>query len=277
MAHAAAARRAVFAGFVVLFAAVMVAEYFFFRRALAALGDLGLAGAALTLYLLESVLVIVFALALLSFVASGLWVYYRAGDTRFLLAAPLPAGGLFTLRVLETFGLTSWALAVVGLPALLALGTAYGHGGAFYVEGIAVLGLFAILTGSAGALLTAIAGAALRRTRSRLALALLVGTVLLALIGLVGRNVVPSAGDFYAIFEPGMLNGKPASIKFIETRFALWPSHPFAAALYTAATGDRAGSAATRTTLYLAPLALLLAVATVGRALYARTLPAVAE
>lgn len=264
-------------GFVGVFGAVMVAEYAFFHRALTALDDLGLAGAALTLYLLESVLVLIFTAALISFVASGLTIYYRSRDTRLLLAAPLPLGDLYVLRSLETFGVTSWALGIVGLPALLALGAAYGRRPAFYFAGAAILGAFAALTLGVGALLTAATGALFRRAPSRLGAAVVVAALLLAFLALIGRNVVPSTSDFYAVFDPGMLNGKPASVKFIEGKFAFWPSHPFAAALYTTATGRLAGSTASGLLLWLGPIAALGAAATVGRRLYARTLPLIAE
>src|SRR5262249_1163421 len=128
------ARMIVMAAFVALFGAVMVGEYWLFRSALQTLMGLGLAGTALTLYLLESVLVLVFVLVLVSFVASGLWTFFRARDTGLFLVAPLPTGGLYALRAVETFILTSWALVIVGLPALLALASAYGRGGGFYVE-----------------------------------------------------------------------------------------------------------------------------------------------
>lgn len=260
-----------------VFGAVMAAEYVVFHRALVTVAGLGPASPALTLYFLESVMVLIFVLALLSFVASGLWVYYRARDTRLLLAAPLSPGGLYALRSLETFTLTSWSLGVVGLPALLALGTTYRQDAAFYAYGAVVLMGFAALTGACGALVTTVAGAALRRTPSRLAVAATVAVLLLAFAAIVGRNLVPSTADFQVIFEPGLLNGKPASIKFLEAKFGLWPSHPFAAALYTRATGGAAGSAATWWALWLAPLGALLGAATLGRRLYGRTLPVMAE
>lgn len=255
----------------------MAAEYVFFRRAFAALDELGLAGAALTLYLLESLLVVVFALALLSFVASGLWVYYRARDTRFLLAAPLSTSGLFALRTIETWLLTSWALGVVAAPALLALGTAYGRDLEFYAEAVAILALFGMMAAAGGVLVTVATGLLVRRTRTRAAAVAVLTTLVVALVLLIGQNVVPSAADFYAVFEPGMLNGKPASIKFIEAKSARWPSHPFAAQLYVSATGRRAGSPATRAALVLAPLLTLLVAATLGRRLYARVLPGASE
>src|SRR5262249_42450286 len=168
-------------------------------------------------------------------------------------------------------------LVIVGLPALLALASAYGRGGGFYVEGLAVLAAFAAYVGAVGTLVTTLAGVALRRAPTRLAAGALIGLLLGGFVVLIGRNVVPSTADFYTVFEPGMLNGKPSSIKFIEAKFGLWPSHPFAAALYVAATGRRAGSTTTRAALWLAPVVTLVLVATAGRALYARALPAIAE
>lgn len=255
----------------------MVGEYVVFRRGLDELIQLSLAGTALTLYFLESVLVLILLISLVSHVASGLWIYYRAGDTRLLLASPLPLGGLYCLRALETFLLTSWALAVVGLPALLALGRAHGQPAGFYLRGLGILALFAALIGAVGACLTAAAGGLFRRSPTRLAVAASVVALVGAFTLAIGRNVIPSASDFYTIFEPGILNGKPSSIKFIEAKFALWPSHPFAAALHDAATGSHAGSAATRMALWLAPLAALVVTATLGLALYKRALPAIAE
>ncbi|MBI4635398.1 MAG: hypothetical protein HY727_03520 [Candidatus Rokubacteria bacterium] len=266
-----------FAGFVVVFGLVMAAEYVAFRHGLLALAELQTAGAALTLYLLESFMVLVLFISLVSFVASGLWIFYRASDTRLLLTAPLPLGGLYVLRSVETFALTSWAMAVLGLPALLALGTAFGRPLDFYLAALGLGALFAGLAGGAGALLTTVAGAVFRRAPTRLAIGAVVAALALGFTLLVGKNVVPSTDDFLAIFEPGIPNGKPGSIKFIEGKFRLWPTHPFATTLYSLATGDVAGSTATRAALWLAPLAALLAAGTLGRSLYRGTLPAIAE
>ena len=255
----------------------MAAEYAVFRRGLDALAGLRLAGLALSLYFLESLFAVILLIALVSYVASGLWLFYRARDTRLLLAAPLPLGGLYALRALETFALTSWPLLIVGAPALVALGRAHDQDAAFYLAGGVTLALFAVFTGATGALLTSAAGAALRRAPTRLAVGVAVA-LLLALFALaVGRHVIPSTADFYTIFEPGILNGKPSSIKFIEARFTLWPTHPFAAALHAGATGSGAGAAASRAALWLLPLGALVAAATLGRGLYRRALPAIAE
>ena len=257
----------------------MRAEYTVFRRALEALAALQHAGPPLTLYFLESFLVLILIILLVSFVAAGLWIFYRANDTRLLMAAPVPLGGLYLLRSIQTFTQTGWALAVLGGPALAALGAAYGKAAAFYARGAVILVLFGVLAGGAAAVLTtaAAAAAAFRHARTRVGIAAAVCVLLAAFAIVVGRNVIPSTSDFYAIFEPGILDGKPSSIKFIEAKFGLWPSHPFAAELYAVATGGRAGSAVSRTLLWLTPFASLALAATLGRRLYARTLPALAE
>lgn len=272
------AKVAVMGAFAVLFGVVMVGEYVIFRRAFDQLiRELGSGGPALTLYAIESFLVVVWFIALLSFVVSGLWVFYRAADTPLLLSMPLPLGTLYWLRATETFSLTSWAFGVLGLPALLALGVSFGSGWSYYLQALGVLALFMVFTGAAGALLTALTGTLFRRFGTRTAL-LLAGVVLLgAFVLLVGRHVVPSAADFAMIFEPGMYNGKPASIKFIETKFSLWPSHPFAVTLYASATGWPGGSGATALALGLGPLLAVAAAAFPGRWLYRGTLPVIVE
>jgi ABC-2 type transport system permease protein len=255
----------------------MLGEYVVFSRGLAALAELRAAGPALTLYFLEGILALVLLVSLVSFVASGLWMFYRARDTRLLLAAPVPLTALYALRAIETFLLTSWAQVVVGVPALAALGVVYERGPGFYARGAVILTLFAVLLGAAGTVLTTAAAAVLRRASTRLAVAAVALVLVAAFALLVGWNLIPSAGDFYVLFEPGVLNGKPASIKFIESRFALWPSHPFAAALYTGATGGAAGTPWSRALVWVAPLAVLALAATLGPYLYVRTLPAIAE
>ncbi len=271
------ARDAIVGGFVAVFLIVMIGEYVAFERGLESLRELRLAGAALTLYFLESVLVLILLISIVSFVASGLWMFYRASDTGFLRAAPLPVWGLYVLRVAETFMLTSWALVVVGVPALLALGVTYGAPAAFWAVTAIVVVLFAIFTVALDAVVTTLAAAALARLPTRLAVGSTVAVLVLVFVVVIGKNVVPSAADFYTIFEPEVLNGKPASIKFIERKFTFWPSHPFATRLYTGATGGVSGSATTRAALWLLPIVSVALAATLGRRLYARTLPVVTE
>jgi hypothetical protein len=272
------AKVAVMGAFALLFALVMGGEYIILLRTFGHISrELGVGAPALTLYTLESFLALIWLVTLLSFVVSGLWIFYRASDTPLLLSTPLPLTTLYWLRAIETFTVTSWAFVILGVPALAALGASYGSAGSYYVVALVVLALFMAFTGGTGVVVTALAGAAFRRFRTRTAILLVGGLLLGGFALLVGRNVVPSGDDFIAIFEPGILNGKPESIKFIEGRFGLWPSHPFAVTLYSNATGHPAGTGATQVALWLGPLLALAIAAVPGRWIYRRTLPLVAE
>lgn len=271
------ARITVIGLFALLFGLVMVGEYAVFRRALVEVIEMGGAAPALTLHILESFLGMVLAISLISFVVTGLWTFYRASDTPFLLSTPLSLTRLFWLRAGETFLLTSWAFVILAGPAVLALGSAYRQGAGFYLRGFLVLILFMALGGGMGAFLTTLAGAAFKRYRARTAI-LLTAVILVGMLGvLVGRQMVPSTGEFYLIFVPGLPNGKSSSIRFIEEKFWLWPSHPLAASLYASATTNPAGSEASRAAVWLLPAAALAAAGILGRRLFAATLPVVAE
>ncbi|MBI3029003.1 MAG: hypothetical protein HYY64_05790 [Candidatus Rokubacteria bacterium] len=271
------ARLAVIAGFVILFGLVMTGEYLAFRQGLAEVLDLGPPSAALTLYILEAFLALVLVISVLSFVATGLWTFYRASDTAFLLSTPVPLADLFWLRAVETFLLTSWAFVLLGVPAFLALGVSHDGGLPFYLRAFILLILMMVLAGALGTLLTALAGAAFRRYRARtvtvLATVILAGAFAL----LVGRHVVPSPADFYLIFEPGIPNGKPASLLFIEHRFWFWPSHPLAVSLFASVRVTTAGSDALAAAAWVLPALALVAAGVIGRRLFAATLPVVAE
>lgn len=232
------ARLAVAAGFLAVFAAVMVAEYVFFARSFRAVAALGVPGPPLTLYALEAFFVLILVVGLLSAVATGSTIFFRVAENRLFLTTPVPLSALFVLRSLETFALTSWAFVVLAAPALVALGVTYDRAAGFYVLGAVLLGGFLVFTGCLGTLLTMCFGALLGHFRSRLGIiALTVG--LLAGAGLaVGRSVVPTRADFNMIFEPGLFNGTTVALHFVEDKFAGWPSHAFAASVFGLATGQ---------------------------------------
>src|SRR5207302_10697804 len=99
------------------------------------------------------------------------WTFSPRTAPRLLMAAPLPLGGLYLLRSIQTFTQPGWALAVLGGPALAALGAAYGKAAAFYARGAVILVLFGVLAGGAAAVLTTTAAAAFRHARTRVGIA----------------------------------------------------------------------------------------------------------
>jgi len=263
--------------FALLFLLVMAGEYLMVRQGLAEVRAIGGASAALTLYILEGFLILVLVVSLISFVGNGLWTFFRAADTAFLLATPLPLGHLFWLRAVETFFLSSWAFVILGVPAFMALGAAYGQGAVFHLRALVVLILFMALAGGMGAVLSMVAGAALRRYRAGIGMVLATVTLAGTFAFLVGLQIVPSVADFYVIFEPAILNGKPASLKFVESRFGLWPTHPLAVLLYRGVSAATMGSPALAGAAWFLPLLALLAAGVLGRALFTATLPIIAE
>ncbi len=249
------ARLAVVVAFGLVFAAVMVGEYVFFLRSFRAVATMGVAGPPLTLYALEAFFVLVLVIGILSAVVTGSTIFFRRTENRLLLTTPVPLRAIFLLRSLETFGLTSWAFVVLATPALVALGVHYQRAAGFYVVTALLLGGFLVLTGALGTLLTMTFGRLLGHFRSRLGIVGLTVTLLAAGGVLVGRAVVPTRADFNTMFEPGLLNGTTIALHFVEDKFAGWPSHPFAAAVFGLATGQ--GSQPDRALL----LSLLLPVA----------------
>ena len=267
----------VIALFTLLFGLVMVGEYVVFRQALIEVLHIGPASNGLTLYILESFLVLVLVSAVIGYVATGLWTFYRSSDTAFLLSSPLRLSHLFWLRAAETFFISCWAFVILAVPAFLALGAAYGRDAIFYVRALIILILFLTLAGGLGALLTMLAGAAFKRYEIRTSVLV---TTLILVVGfalLIGRHIVPATADFYLIFQPGIPNGKPASLKFIEKRFWLWPSHPLAVSLFTEVTGPTTGLMAPLVSTFLLPLGALVLAGVVGPRLFAATIRVVAE
>jgi len=263
-------RLVVVAAFGLLGAAAMAAEYVFLRRAFDALAEQGVAGPPLTLYSLEAFLALVLVLGILSAVVTASAVFFRLAENRLLVATPVAPAALFALRSVETAVLTAWAFTLVAVPALVALGTSAGRAPGFYLAGAALLVAFLVTGVGLGISLTMVLGTALGHFRSRLGIIGLTGGLLLVGGLLVGRSVVPTRADFAVMFEPGMLNGTSIAIHFIEDKFARWPSHAFAAALFGLAGGR--GSHPARALLWSAawPALTLAILAGVGVPLYAR-------
>ncbi|MBI2461566.1 MAG: hypothetical protein HYV61_08815 [Candidatus Rokubacteria bacterium] len=272
------AKLVVAGGFALLFGLVVTGEYLFFVRAFRAVLQFPVAAPALTLYALEGFLALVFVLAVVSFVVTGSAVFFRARENRLLLTTPLPLRALFLLRAVETALLTSWSFGVLALPALLALGSVWERRAGFYLAGLALLGGFVLFAAALGTLITAATAAALGHFRSRAGIVAVGGGLLALAAALLGRFVIPTQADLYALFQPGSLNGTPAAIYFLEAKFTYWPSHPFASALFGMATGGLAHRLPGALTVSLGlVLGACLLAAWPGRALFTRAIREAAE
>ena len=231
--------------FVGLGGTAMVAEYAFLRRGFDAIAEQGVAGPPLLLYALEAFFALVLVIGILSAVVTGSAVFFRLAENRLLLVTPLAPGTIFALRSVETAVLTAWAFVLMAAPALLALGVSARRAPGFYAAGGLLLVSFLVTGVGLGITLTMALGVALGRVRSRVGIVGLAVLILGAAGLLLARTVVPSRADLAVMFEPGLLNGTTVAIHVVEDKFAGWPSHAFAAALFGLAGGRTSRPAGT--------------------------------
>ncbi len=216
-------------------------------------------------------------IGVLSGVAAGSTVFFRAAENRLLLATPVPVRALFLLRSLETGFLTSWAFGLLAAPALVALGVSYHRRAGFYAAAGVLLLAFLVFGGALGALLAVVLGRLLGRARSGRGVLGLTLAGLLLTGWLLGRSVVPTRAELLMLFEPGTLDGTTVALHFVEEKFGRWPSHPFAAALFGLATGQGRRPVRAFAASLLLPFGAAALAAWGGGALFRQALWAAAE
>jgi ABC-2 type transport system permease protein len=130
------------------------------------IGDV-LAGKLLGLALLTFLMIL-----LLSNVITALSGFFLSDDLELLMAAPVQPESLYGARLAETLVNSSWMVALLAIPLLLAYGVVYGAGPGYYLLAALVLGGFLILPAVVGSGVTLLLVNVFpaRRTRDLLAL-----------------------------------------------------------------------------------------------------------
>ncbi len=126
-------------------AAYLVVGYFMFQRGLAYVA--GVPGVGLLL--LERVVYMVFFFFFTMLVFSNAVLLYssifRGKETAWLLTLPLDPRAVFCWKVVESFVVSSWGLAVLSAPLLLSIGRTFGAESDFYVRCLLVYVPFMVL------------------------------------------------------------------------------------------------------------------------------------
>lgn len=146
--------------FVVIF---RMLQYF---RGTQGIGDL-LAGKLLGLAFVTFLMILV-----LSNVITALSTFFLSEDLEFVVAAPVDAETVYVARLIETIVDSSWMVALLAVPLLVAYGVVYAAGPTYYLLAVGTLIPFLVIPavlGSAGTLLLVNIFPA-RRTRDLLAL-----------------------------------------------------------------------------------------------------------
>jgi ABC-2 type transport system permease protein len=130
------------------------------------IGDL-LAGKLLGLALLTF-----FMILLLSNVVAALSTFFLSDDMELLMASPVDSLHLYAARLAETVGASSWMVALLSAPLLVAYGVVYGGGLGYYLLAVATMGVFLVIPAVLGSAVTLLLVNVFpaRRTRDLLAL-----------------------------------------------------------------------------------------------------------
>jgi hypothetical protein len=105
--------------------------------------------------LIERLLFLLFAFLFVLLLFSNLVISYtnlfRNRETNYLISLPIPAQTIFQWKFLESVLLASWAFLFLIAPLLAAYGLSQNAPWHFYIITIALIGLFIVLPGVAGA------------------------------------------------------------------------------------------------------------------------------
>lgn len=145
---------------------VVIYRMLLYFRGTQGIGDL-LAGKLLGLAFLTF-----FAILLLSNVITALSTFFLSDDLELLVAAPVDTARLYGARLAETITDSSWMVALLAVPLLLAYGVVYSAGWSYYATAVAVVAAFLILPAVLGTAFTLLLVNVFpaRRTRDLLAL-----------------------------------------------------------------------------------------------------------
>jgi ABC-2 type transport system permease protein len=174
----------------------VIAAYWLFSEGLRYVGSLPAAGSLLSDRLIF-VLFFCFLLMLVFSVAVTAYIsLYRSRDTRWLLTLPVSHRALFLWKCFESAAFSSWGLAFILAPLLVAFARMRGVGPDFFLKTGAVLVLFLVLASAFGALLLITAVRWL--TRRQIALTVSLITLLFAAsairAGFEERRIVQETG-----------------------------------------------------------------------------------
>lgn len=221
--------------FIVLAAAIMVLAWYgfgrFFSYALATEQEEGLVAIQ---FALEAGAAVIFMLGTVSFIIAGISTLFRDRAAGLLLALPLRPIPLFFSRFLPVVFAASWPLALIGLPAIVALGQALYSPPSYYLVAAAVcVGFVAAMSALGGLIVFATAPLARRVGTGISAFVLAVAVVAAGYAA--GRQLFSRA--LIEAVSSGTLDPTTGLSFEVARLFTYVPSHPFSQAVLIAGRG----------------------------------------
>jgi ABC-2 type transport system permease protein len=174
----------------------IVAAYWLFSEGLRYVGSLPAAGSLLSdrlifVLFLCFLFMLVFSVAVTAYIS-----LYRSRDTRWLLTLPVSHRALFLWKCFESAAFSSWGLAFILAPLLVAFARMRGVGLDFFLKTGAVLALFLVLASALGALLliTAVRWLTRRQIATAVSVIAVIFIVSAVRAGLEDRRIVQDTG-----------------------------------------------------------------------------------
>lgn len=181
-------------------------------------------GSALTFYVLEVFFLVVSLLLFFSSVIATIVFLFHSKELQFLFTVPFKNEFIFRFRLLLSFISSFWPLAILGVPALLALSFNF-HIGVLgfisYLIGLLVFGFVVVASGAA-------AGLVWKKFLSHRCFvfrAVLIVVVLVVILAGSYFTIFPK--DFQNYFSIGNLGESIISAREIMGRFRFWPASHF--------------------------------------------------
>lgn len=106
--------------------AFSIGSTYFFRKVFEKLLELDMFGIALLWKVVGLTLGTLFGLLVVSNLITGIATLYRSSEIGFLMARPVSYRTVFINRFIDNIGYSSWSLAVLGVPMMVALGLVFG-------------------------------------------------------------------------------------------------------------------------------------------------------
>jgi ABC-2 type transport system permease protein len=228
-------QRGVAAASLALFLGLVATSFLFFHRTFDALLSDRLAGALIVKYLLESAFLMVFFLAVVSFVTTSVRAAFRSDEVALLARFPIDPVDLFLYRFNGAALLAAWPVLLVALPALIALGVVSGAGPLYYLSAAGTLAVFSAFTSLCGAVLAfAVVAVGRRLPRGIFVLAEAAAVVAVG-VGLIRRIADRRFfREFFLTFDAAEISRRFDDLRAV---FGVFPSHPFVELLSVALPG----------------------------------------
>jgi len=133
-----------------------VTEFYLIYRTLVYFRSTELIGDLLAYKLLELVFLTFFSILLFSNVITALSTLYLSDEMTLIMSSPASRKHVYFYKYVETVTVSSWMVAVFGLPVIIAYGAVYGAGALFYPAGFVTLIGFILIPGPLGIAVTVV-------------------------------------------------------------------------------------------------------------------------